>query len=101
MEEAAPRRARHARATGAAFQPLIGLWATMLAPTRPHPKPVVLPLPRPPMPPSSAADTDAALDALTAAAPAWSARPLRERAALLRATIVTASKVRKKWFVLG
>lgn len=82
-----------ARFAGVAMQPLMGGLATLLAPTRPPPKPVVLPVPPPQAPPSPPAVTDAALDGLTRAAPAWAALPLRERAALLRRTIVTASKV--------
>lgn len=84
------------RGAGAALQPLMGGLATLLSPTRPRPKPVVLPVAPKPAPPSSVAATDAALDGLVRAAPGWATLPLTERAALLRQTIVTAGKVRKE-----
>ena len=84
------------RGAGAALQPLMGGLATLLSPTRPRPKPVTLPVAPTPAPPSSVAATDAALDGLVRAAPKWATLPLRERAALLRQTIVTAGKVRRE-----
>ena len=54
-----------------------------------------------PMPPTSLADVDAAIDALHEKRDAWRAVSLEERAALLDRCVAATAEVAEKWAAIG